>query len=64
MVDKQEKQEIHIQTAIRVPESWLERIDKIAQSMLNPGVPITRTAALRSLLYRGLVETEKESKKR
>jgi predicted DNA-binding protein len=62
MVDKQE--ESQIQTAVRLPASWVERIDKLAESMSQPGRPATRAGALRSALYRGLVELEKESKKR
>ena len=61
MSDKEENQ---IQTAVRLPESWLERIDKIAESMSKPGVPATRAGALRSALHRGRVELEKENKRR
>lgn len=62
MGDKQEENQI--QTAVRLPESWLQRLDKLAEGMSRPGVPATRTGALRSALYRGLVELEKENKKR
>jgi predicted DNA-binding protein len=62
MTDKPE--ENHVQTAVRLPESWIERIDKLAESMSQPGRPATRAGALRSALYRGIVEFEKESKKR
>ena len=63
MVDKQQ-QEHQVQTAVRVPESWLERLDRLAEGMSRPGVPATRAGALRSALHRGLVELEKEGKKR
>jgi predicted DNA-binding protein len=62
MGDKQEENQI--QTAVRLPESWIERIDKLAESMSEPGRPATRAGALRSALYRGIVEIEKENKKR
>ena len=43
MVDKQEENQV--QTAIRLPESWLERIDKLADGMSQPGRPATRAGA-------------------
>ena len=61
MVDKEENQ---VQTAVRLPESWLERIDRLAESMSKPGVPTTRAGAMRTALHLGLVELEKEAKKR
>jgi len=64
MTDKQEQQ---VQTAIRVPESWLGRLDKIVERMSQPGMKVTRTEALRIAVHRGLVELEKletEGKKR
>jgi predicted DNA-binding protein len=61
MTDKQEQQ---VQTAIRVPESWLDRLDKIAERMSRPGVRITRTEALRDALYRGIEVIEADGKKR
>ena len=59
-----DKQESHTQIAIRVPDSWLERIDKIAEQASRPGVRITRTGALRDALYRGIEAIEAERKKR
>ena len=59
-----DKQESHTQTAIRVPDSWLQRLDKLAERMSRPGVHITRTAALRDALYRGIEVMEAEGKKR
>ena len=56
--------EEQIQTAVRVPKSWLKRLDALAESMSQPGRPATRAGALRSSLYRGLTELEKENKKR
>jgi len=58
-----DKQESHTQTAIRIPDSWLKRIDKLAGQSSRPGVHITRTAALRDALYRGIEAMEAERKK-
>jgi len=61
MADKEEAQ---VQTAIRIPESWIERIDKIAEQMSKPGMQISRADVHRIGLHRGIVELEKETKKR
>jgi len=53
-----------IQTAVRVPESWLERLDKIAEKLSQPGASLTRTDALRVALYRGIEQIENEGKRR
>ena len=58
------KQEEHEQTAVRLPKSWLERLDKIADRMSRPGVRVTRTAALRDALHHGIEVLEAEGKKR
>jgi predicted DNA-binding protein len=62
MSDKQE--ENHIQTAIRVPESLIERFDKLAQQLSVPGTQVTRADVHRQAIYRGLAELERENKKR
>jgi predicted DNA-binding protein len=61
MTDKEETQ---IQTAIRIPESLLERIDKVAERMSQPGTQITRADVHRQAIYGGLEVLEKELKKR
>jgi predicted DNA-binding protein len=53
-----------IQTAVRVPESWLDRLDKIAEKLSRPGADLTRAEALRVALYRGIEQIENEGKKR
>lgn len=58
------KQETQIQTAIRLPESVLKRVDKLAEHMSQPGARTARAAALRHALLRGLSELEAERKKR
>ena len=57
-----EKQEQQIQTAIRLPESFLTRLDKLAERMSQPGLKITRAEALRLSAYRGIGELEAENK--
>ena len=52
------------QVAIRLPASWLERLDKIAERTSTPARRITRTQALREIIYRGMEESEKDLKKR
>ena len=62
MAEKQE--EPQIQTAIRVPESWLVRLSKLAEKMSQPGMRVTRTEVLRLSVFRGLEVLENEAKKR
>lgn len=52
------------QTAVRLPDSWLERLDKIAERMSQPGITLTRTEALRAAIFRGIEQLEGEGKKR
>lgn len=60
MIDKKEK-EPQVQTAVRVPESWLVRLDRLAEKMSRPGMPVTRTEVLRLAMYRGIEGLERES---
>jgi predicted DNA-binding protein len=61
-----EKQENQIQTAIRLPESLIDRADKLAEqlSQSQPGMTFTRADAIRIGLHRGFTELEAESKKK
>ncbi len=63
MADKEENQ---TQTAIRIPDSLLERMDKLAEQMSKPGLQISRADVHRLGLFRGIgeMEKEKETKKR
>ena len=61
MNDKQEQQ---IQTAIRLPESVLDRADKVAERMSRPGMRVTRADVLRLATHQGLDQLEAEGKKR
>lgn len=60
--EKEEDQQV--QTAIRIPESWFARLDKIADRMSQPGLPIKRTEALRLAIARGMAELEAEGGKK
>lgn len=51
------------QTAFRVPNLLLDRVDKIARKMSRPGVRIKRSAVLRMALYRGVNQIESEGSK-
>jgi predicted transcriptional regulator len=55
-----------VQTAVRVPESLLDRLDKIAERLRHqqPGIAFTRTEVLRLALNRGVELLENEGKKR
>ena len=59
-----DKPEQQLQTAIRYPESWADRMDKIAERMSQPGMRVTRAEVVRLALHRGIVEMESEGKKR
>ena len=58
------KQESLIQTAIRLPKSFLVRLDKLAEQMSQPGMPVTRAEALRIAAFKGVEELEEKRKKR
>ena len=52
------------QTAIRLPDSLLERIDRLAGRMSKPGLRVTRAEALRRIAFLGADALEAELKKR
>lgn len=56
--------EAQIQTAIRLPESLLKRIDRLAKGMSTPGIRITRADVLRRIAVEGVDRLEAEQKKR
>lgn len=62
MSDKQQ-QEQQVQTAIRLPEALLERVDRIAETMSQPGMRVTRAEVLRLATYRGVEQLEAERKR-
>jgi hypothetical protein len=54
-----------IQTAIRVPDSWLEDLDKLAEQMSEPGSRhVMRSEVMRMAIRRGIVVLKEEAKKR
>jgi hypothetical protein len=52
-----------IQIGVRVPESWIVRLDKIAKSLSQPGARVTRSEALRIVAHRGMLEIENEKQR-
>lgn len=58
------KNERTTQTAVRLPDSLLERIDKIAASMSPQGVHVTRAEVIRRTIFLGTDQLEAKSKKR
>lgn len=58
------KQEPQTQTAIRLPDSLLARIDKLATRLSQPGMAVTRAEVLRLAAFRGVADLEAEAKKR
>lgn len=61
MADKQDPQ---VQTAIRLSESLLSRVDKLAVRMSQPGLRVTRAEVLRLAAFRGVATLETEGKKK
>lgn len=58
-----DKQEQQVQTAIRLPEALLERVDRLAESMSEPGMRVTRADVLRLAAHRGVDQLEGERKR-
>lgn len=61
MSSEREEQE---QVAIRLPLSWLQELDEFAEHMSTPATRVTRTQALREVIYRGIEQYRKETRKR
>jgi predicted DNA-binding protein len=59
-----DKQDSLTQTAIKLAGSVLERADRLAEKMKQPGMQYTRSDVLRMSIHRGLAEMEAEVKKR
>lgn len=53
-----------VQTVIRVPKSWLVRLDKIADRMCTPAIRFNRSKVIRMATYSGIEVLEAEGKKR
>lgn len=59
-----EATETQTQTAIRLSDSLLARIDKLAERMSRPGIRITRADVIRLAVTQGTAALEAESKKK
>jgi predicted DNA-binding protein len=57
-----DKTEVQVQTAIRLPRSLLTRLDKMAERMSRPGMPVTRAEVLRLAAHKGVDLLEAELK--
>jgi predicted DNA-binding protein len=57
------KHEDQIQTAIRLPESLFDRLDKLAEQLSRPGMKATRAGVMRLAVFRGVEQLEAEYKK-
>jgi hypothetical protein len=42
------------QIALRMPTSWVERIDRLARQLSRPGIDVSRSEALRAVMIKGL----------
>lgn len=50
--------------SVKVPRSWVDLADEVAEKMSRPGVNVTRTDAIRAALWAGLQQlSQDESKK-
>lgn len=57
------KSEPQTQTAIRLPDSLIERLDRIAENMSQPGIlPVTRSEVIRLFLTQGAERAERKKK--
>lgn len=63
MTSKQDQQP-QTQTAIRLPDPLLERLDKLAEKMSRPAMRMTRAVVLRLAVHHGVEYLEAELKKR
>ena len=49
-----------VQTAVRLPESWIPRLDAIAGKLGAAGLDVSQAAAIRVCLGRGIAALEAE----
>ena len=50
-----------VQVAVRIPESWITRADRLAEQLtMTPEIPVNRTAVLRAAMGKGLDALEAE----
>ena len=48
------------QITVRFPDEWVRRIEAVAKALARPGVPASRTDAIKHVLARGLDVVEQE----
>lgn len=53
-----------VQTAIRLPESILKSLDKIAADLSTPSTPVTRAGVIRTATFEHVERYEASRKKR
>jgi len=49
------------QTAVRMPESWVPRLDALAAKLSQPGINVSQAAVIRAALARGIAALEAEN---
>ena len=42
-----------VQIALRVPPTWIEEAEEVAQLLSRPGLPVSKTEAFRAAIARG-----------
>jgi predicted DNA-binding protein len=62
MQSMKDKPGAQIQTAIRLPESLLDRLDRIAARMSKPERRVTRAEVLRMAAFHGVAQLEAEKR--
>jgi hypothetical protein len=58
--DMREKERT-VQTAVRMPESWVPRLDALAAKLSQPGITVSQAAVIRAALARGIAALEAEN---
>lgn len=64
MNDSKQKEAPQVQTALRLPEGLLDRIDALAKRMSQPGMVVTRAEILRVATFKGVELLEAEAEKK
>jgi hypothetical protein len=47
-----------VQTAVRLPEEWMPRLQEVAERLSRPGIPIRTADAIRAAIAEGLTVLE------
>lgn len=61
MASGMRERERTVQTAVRVPESWIPRLDVLAGKLSQPGISVSQAAVIRAALARGISALEGEN---